>query len=268
MNLPRTLLSALALLIVSASLSRAAVIASDSFTYTAGALSGANGGQGWQAGWGATSAVTVASFNGSNAAVITGGSNNVTASRQLSASVTADEVYVSMRFTMDSLSASDFAVLWLDANNNTSSTHNNERFNMGTSNSVFLARPDSEADYTVSSGTATAGVTYHLVARYYKSTAGASNPYDSVQFWLNPTNGSQGTPLGTETTPDSTFASFSYVGIRTANLESTDIFYIDDLVLATTWDDVVPVPEPGAGILAGLALLAVGVRRFRFRRVA
>jgi hypothetical protein len=117
---------------------------------------------------------------------------------------------------------------------------------------------------SASAGTAaTAGVVYQIVARFSKGTG-----YQNTSFWVNPGSDELGTPdVSVNGVSVGGFGTISQVGIRTANLETTggtDIFWIDDLVIATEWTDLTFVPEPGVGVLGLLAgTVWLGGRRRR-----
>lgn len=273
----KTLLSRLLLLTSAVTLAsfsgQAAIIATDNFnSYTAGSnLAGGTGGTGWNAtGWvtsgtgGAT--VTVESNGGSNAAEFTTGSTaNIPnfAYRQLAAPYTGDLVYVSFTLELGQTPSEDFFTLWVDNTSDGSNNHS-DTLNTGLLNSTddLFARPNSPTPI-INGPAAASGETYQLVVRYSKSVSGAAQPYNTVSFWVNPTDGDFGSPIGTASS--STNSSLSYIGFRGAANESGNTYWVDNVTLATEWNDVVAVPEPATAALlvGGLALALVSRRRVR-----
>ena len=89
-------------------------------------------------------------------------------------------------------------------------------------------------------------------------------------MWLNP-------ELADLLTPDAVMtgstglSQISYVGFRSANLDSGDVLLIDGLQLSTTWNEALrisasrtnEVSEPGTAALIGLGLLGLSLAKRR-----
>jgi hypothetical protein len=251
---------------------QAVIIATDNFnSYTAGtSLSGGTGGSGWNGtGWvtsslgGAT--VMVESNGGSNAAEFTVGTESSLinfAYRQLSSSYSGDVVFVSYTLEMGQTPSADFFTLWVDNTSSTSNSHATNRLNTGLLNTTDDLFGRLNATTVVNGPSVVSGDTYQLVVQYSKSVSGAAQLYNTMSFWVNPTNGDLGTPIGTITA--STLSSFEYIGFRGALNESGDTYWVDNITVATTWGDVVPVPEPSTSVLlTGALTVALTLRRRR-----
>ena len=107
--------------------------------------------------------------------------------------------------------------------------------------------------------------TMFMVGRLSKSGAPGSN-YDTFEMIVNPTSL---TEPGSWTYVPSTFntntSSVDHLGIRLANTSGSELAWIDEIRIGTTFNSVV-VPEPGTGImliLAGMALALFHRRRSR-----
>ncbi|MDX9839349.1 MAG: PEP-CTERM sorting domain-containing protein [Azoarcus sp.] len=267
-------------LITFAPLSLASVIASDNFDYRSGEVAGQNGGSGWAGAWSAnTSATQVVTpgtaLSGGNALQVSGNNNNV-AYRQLDSAFTGNNLYVDFYIQLDSgtLAANDFLGLWLDVAG--TGDHTN-RPNIGIkadgsgTNDVFVRTNGTSGSFARRSNIGDSNdITYHIVGLLSRTAAGN---YTSFSLWLDPMFADLSTPdaimLG-----NTGLSQISYVGFRSANLDSGDVVLIDGLQLSTTWNEALRisanadtnnVPEPGTAALIGLGLLGLG---FSSRRKA
>lgn len=273
----KKLVAAIAL-ITFAPLSLAAIIASDDFDYATGEVAGQNGGSGWASAWSASTGVTQVvtpgtTLSGGNALQLTGNNNNA-AYRQLSSAFTGNSLFVDFYIQLDGgvLAANDFMGLWLDVG---STGDHTSRPNIGIKadgsglNDVFVRTSGTGGVFASNSniGTTT-DITYHIVGLLSRATD--TGNYTSFSMWLNP-------ELGDLLTPDAVMtgstglSQVSYVGLRSANLDSGDVLLIDGLQLSTTWDEALrvsasrtnDVPEPGTAALIGLGLLGLGFAKRR-----
>lgn len=262
---------------------RATVIAADSFTYAAGTVVGKAGGTGWTGAWGGNNSVQVVTtpstplsyggINGGNKALAVYGTNSNVAFRTFPTQ--NDTIYMRylFRYTRTLPQAgNEFAALWIDNNPPVVPDHSFKRVNMGLKmdrgpapgNEDLMGRLNNGAADEIYGPNLVVGETYLLVGKLYKSTPGSLNPYDRFQFWVNPGAGSEGTPLGTSSISGTVTNSFFWLGIRTANLPTALEVWMDEMMLATSWNDV--VPEPSSAILSALVLGAGYLVRRRVRK--
>lgn len=246
-----------------APLSIAAIIASENFDYNSGELNQKTGGTGWAGAWVANASVTQVvtpgvTLNGGNALQISGNNNNA-AYRPLESAFSGNSLYVSfyVQVQSGSFTANDFVGLWLDVSNTGAHT---ARPNIGIkadgngSNDVFVRTSGTGGVFAPNSNIgSTIGVTSHIVGLLSRSGSGN---YDSFAMWLNPALGDLNTPDAIMTGPTG-ISQVSYIGFRSANLDSGDALLIDGLQLSTTWKEALRVPEPGTVALLGLGLLGL-----------
>jgi hypothetical protein len=261
----------------------ASTIAQDSFSYAAGELNGQNGGVGFAGAWTANVVATEVADpgvslsyaggatvvdGGSSALRITGNNNNL-AFRDLAVPVSLDEIFVSFLFRYEgALDTNDFGVLWHD--NVSTGTHTTRpnlgiKANQGNGSGTedVVARLQLSGTGQVYAVDLVAGQTYFILGRLSKSAPGVGSAYDEFDVWVNPTAGASGTPDLTATGSGG-ISSFGTIGVRTANIDALDEFWIDELKYATTFATAVPEPTTATllafGLLAGTAL-GTGSRR-------
>ncbi|WP_043587581.1 hypothetical protein [Geminisphaera colitermitum] len=245
----------------------ATIVATDSFSYTANsALNGASGGTGWTAAWTASSAALVADGSAQFGVGSTAAPNgNEIAYRTFDAQ-SGDELYVSFTISATGHEGNDFFALWLDQASSTggsTDTHSGLRLNVGMSSGALFARPTTGSTNTIAGSSVADGTNYHIVVRYSKGVG--LSVFNTVTFWINPTSSSD-TPIGTISSVNG-LASISAVGFRGVSNEMTDRYFVNDLVIATTWADVAPIPEPRSVALgAGFVALAVLMLKRALRR--
>ncbi|AHF93449.1 hypothetical protein OPIT5_27875 [Opitutaceae bacterium TAV5] len=244
----------------------ATIVATDSFSYTANsALNGASGGTGWTAAWTASSAASVADGSARFGVGSTAPNGNEIAYRTFDAQ-SGDELYVSFTITATGHEGNDFFALWLDQASSTgggTDTHSGSRLNVGMSSGALFARPTTGGTNTIAGSSVIDGTSYHIVVRYSKGVG--LSVFNTATLWINPTSSSD-TPIGAISSA-SGLASISAVGFRGVSNEATDRYFVDDLVIGTTWADVAPIPEPRSVALgAGFVALAVLMLNRTLRR--
>ncbi len=275
-------LAALAIIGLAAVRPAAAVLlVQEDFAYAVGELNGQAGGSGFSGAWTASvgpteviDPVTALSYaipggavvNGGNRALLVEGTSNGDniLFRSLASPISANEVYVGFLFQArtGTIDDNDFGVFWHDSagiGSHTSAPNIGVKGNEGGgASNDFVARINLNGPTAYSTNIAV-GQTYYVVGRLAKSSPGAANPYDIFDLWVN--------PAAVDPTPDATsaftgsLASFGMLGMRSANLDANDDFLFDAVRYATTWQEVVPVPEPSTGVLFALGLALLAARR-------
>lgn len=237
---------------------RAALIASDSFDYSAGAgtLANQNGGAGWSGTWGAGTNNVVApglTFSKNGSALPASGNSSETAGgnignfRSLPGAISSGTVYVSL-------------LAKLDAGTPGNAYAGVSLFNGGSEN-LFIGQPNGAAIWGLdqATGPQSTGVaedaTTHLFVVQIDYGAG-SNGNDRVRMYVDPTPGLTSPDIAPAIDVSTTrSASFNQVRIQSgANQVAFD-------ELRVTTDYASAVPEPASAGLAILAALALCARR-------
>jgi hypothetical protein len=280
MSVLRIIFLAIAISVAQGMPARASTIAYEGFEYAIGELNGQDGGTGFAVGgWVANEAIThvddpgvALSYSGGGTVVdggsqalrITGNANDL-AFRQLASATAVDEIFMSFLFRYDgALDDNDFGVLWHD---NVSTGSHTDRPNLGIKSNRgdgsgtedVVARLQLSGSGQVYAVNLVAGDTYFILGRLHKTTPGAGNDYDRFDIWVNPTAGTAGAPDLTATGVGS-ISGFDTIGIRTANIDAGDTFWVDELRYATDFTTAT-VPEPSTGLLLASGLIALGRRR-------
>ena len=120
----------------------------------------------------------------------------------------------------------------------------------GTGNQAFTSSPQIKFE---------ANTTYFLVGKASKTVAGGG--YNQIDLFLNPSTLTEGTPTISKNVASATMTGVSNLIVRTARMESTDQYYVDDVTIGTTYADVVQVPEPTTPLLVVSAFVLLGLRR-------
>jgi len=264
--------------------SQGAVIFREDFEYdtsTSRSLEGRNGGYGFTGAWNTNAPSTILyltpgglSYQVEGGGFISGGdtalrfdgdnnSYNSLFTRSFN-SYNGDELYLSYLFQIpanSSLSQTRSTGLWLNNDNNWIYNYNVD------GSRSFGARIGGSSTNDPTGPVPTPGTTYFVVARISKTNPGESSVYNKIEVWLNPgVDGWQEEPIFTAIAVNSTGAVNAYdlLGYRT-NLFIYNSIILDNIVAGSTWADVVPgvIPEPGTGILTGLAGLALVWQRSR-----
>lgn len=229
---------ALALLATTCLTSQAAVLINETFSYPDGNLAG-NGGWLAHSGAGATPVQVVSS----TVVLNQGSGSREDVNVPLGVTMGAGDVfYASFDFTVSSGSTD---VYFAHFKNTTT----------GFGSRVFVtAAPGGAGDYGIGIGEAALTVTFPTALDFgttYKAVIAYSYDSRTSQLWIDPTSAASTSVTSTAATGDLFVSSF---GLRQAGGNSTQI--IDNLIVATTLNEVIPEPTTTLlGLIGAVALI-------------
>lgn len=130
-------------------------------------------------------------------------------------------------------------------------------------NNPFFARVGSSSNSTTNASTnATQGTDFLLVGKFWKD--GSIN-YNRADLFINPVDFTEpGTADASATFGGTGINTLSLFSVRNFQPESGDTVLIDELRIATTFEDALgglPIPEPGVALLGALGSLLLLRRR-------
>lgn len=163
-------------------------------------------------------------------------------------------IYLSGLFKIDPdtvLNTNKFTSVWLERPTE-NPNHLNNRPNFG----LKWNAPPSEGWFGRTNHNATettgpnvnppAGDVAFIVMRLTKTTnpadpAAATTPYNRVDVWVNPVDADLASPPNTTGTfsANAEITGFTKLGVRTANMSGPDGVFVDRIVIATSWSDIV-----------------------------
>jgi hypothetical protein len=281
----------LSLVVATATTTQAAIIAHEDFeSYTDGStVIGGTGGSGWSQPWiGNTTTATplalassgkIAGYGKSlELGVTTAAENRGIAVRQFPAQT--GDFYIGMVLQTTNGWDGDFWQPYLNNSYLTTDTVN-ASFSLGLLNDTgmnrYFARKGGPAGNitTVNSTLQHTSVNndiHTVIAKFSKSTGMASDLYDQVTLWVDQTT--EGTPTAIVAAADVgttalNASSLSVLHFRVSSLEATDRVYLDNLTVATSFAEALPVPEPASAwlLVGGFAAIAArGASRHRLLR--
>ncbi len=77
-----------------------------------------------------------------------------------------------------------------------------------------------------------------------------------MNFWVDPAYSDSGTPDATATDATGTIANATFFGFAFNNTTTGAQYRFDSIAIGTTWNDVVPVPEPSVAWMAAAGLMS------------
>ena len=270
-------------LIVSSSTLRGALVAYEGFnSYSANSeLAGQSGGTGWQSGWSAIAGVQVVSaslsytggslsISGGDRALGINESNDELLTRGFSAIGSGGEVYFSFLFQEVNGLGDAFLDIHVTDDADRDNSGSIGDLATGTSGKQFGTRIRKTTDSTSLSGVMFhPGETHLLVGRFSTNgVSGAAGEFDLMELWVDPTSVVPGAPTTSlDAASGLTGNSIAALGMRTANIFTSNQYLIDEIKVGTDFMSVVsPVPEPSSPVFIGSGILALCVNQFRRKR--
>ncbi|HEY9250056.1 MAG TPA: PEP-CTERM sorting domain-containing protein [Rariglobus sp.] len=272
---------------------RATVIAYDSFDYTDDSnLAGLTGGTGWDAttnvGWTVNSNITSATIqsgalvlgNGTDS-VLTAASTASNATRYLSSAYSGDSLFIKYTFSVGAGTTSNadrFYMTLLGSGNG--GGWGNLEIGTGVNNSIASTNAGAVGDNRIaarvegsSSNRLAASspnpildlTSYTVIVEFSKSVSGATNKYNTLRLWVNPTESDYSSATAKSLTYSTILYSINRINFSLDEVEAGDVFTVNEVMLATTWADVTAIPEPStlSLLLGGSALGVVLLNRRR-----
>lgn len=229
------------------------VIVSDNFeSYSVGSeLNAMSGGSGWNSEWtvagnaGQRAATTIQNSGSSRVVQVGNGTTFGTNSNNMIVRsfepYSGDEFFVSLDIVAAAgYENSDLFMFWTD--NNTTGTHTNGGIPTAgfSSDAEVVGRIGGSTANIVKGGPVMQGTEYRLVIRVWKSNPGSGNNYDSLQFWIDPTDGDLSGPVNGKTAAVAgSISEISAIGFRSNSNEPDNTYQFDNVVVGTKWSDVV-----------------------------
>jgi hypothetical protein len=239
---------------IPAQLATATIVESDTFTYPDGNLTSGSGGA-WAAHSDSGSTpVQVASGR----AVVNHGGTGLEDVNNVFASQTTGTVYYGIDFSVDDLGVDHSGA--------------DEYFAHFNSTGSFVARlhvtspnvpATPAAQYTVAISTfeTEEDVKWATDLDYgtnYRAVVGYDIALDQAQLWINPVSIASPSILGDDAVADVVSSIFSF-SLRQSDPGPDEDVRVDNLIVATTFDEAAAIPEPGAFVFGGVVCVAIGL---------
>jgi len=173
-----------------------------------------------------------------------------------------DYLYLSFLFntpTADGSANEDFLSFGFNTTSNETTAGVVHRFNSTSTDHAFGIRTNaSEARGTINT---TTNQTYFLVFRMHKLIPGASQNYNELSLFVNPSSMYEATPTMVVTN-NAQWAAATHIAARIASSEAGDTYYLDNLCVGATYNSVAypagnspvtdqPVVTPRSGTILG-----------------